>query len=150
VLTLVVAAVGIWMLVGNRATPAEEKLRIGIMSFRPFAAEATAEGEGIAESILEDLMSRVGGRVELIGPTSTRGYRDDGASLKRLAEEHQLDFIVNGRFVDDLSGTSMLAELIRVPDGAHVWVKRYRTLDDSRGIGREIGDNVIRGAGLGE
>ena len=149
-LTLVVASAGIWMFNDRGASHAERVLRIGIMPFRPFGSEPAAQGAGIAEWILEELMARGGERVELIGPTSTEGYRDDAASLKRLAEEHRLDFIVNGRFVSDETGPSMLAELIRLPDGAHIWVKRYRTLDDVQRIGQEISGNVFREAGLVE
>jgi TolB-like protein len=38
----------------------------------------------------------------------------------------------------------LLAELIRVSDGVHVWVRPYDDLSDGRRLGREISENVAR------
>jgi DNA-binding winged helix-turn-helix (wHTH) protein/TolB-like protein len=109
-------------------------IRIGIM---PFQAP-------IAEWILQDLSAIGGASVGLVGPTTTAAYAGSDANLRRLANDYRLDFIVNGRVLGQAGAPRMLAELIRVSDGVHVWVRPYDDLTDGRRVGREISQDVAR------
>jgi DNA-binding winged helix-turn-helix (wHTH) protein/TolB-like protein len=143
-LAILFAAVAVVLLTGHYAGGSTERpLRIGVMPFRPAATSAFPDVPPIAEWLLEELTVRSGSRAEIVGPTTTAGFDDDDRSLTELADVYRLDYIVNGRFVDDDGARRMLAELIRVSDGAHTWVKAYTELDDGRRIGREIGDHVV-------
>lgn len=104
--------------------------RIGILPFDPPDADGNWGDPGpIAEHLLEQLMAQVGERAEIIGPTSTASYGSSATALRDLAGDYDLDYLVNGRFIHDENGYRMLAELIRVRDGAHVWVERYSDLN---------------------
>lgn len=104
--------------------------RIGILPFDPPDADGDWGDPGpIAEHLLEQLMAQVGERAEIIGPTSTASYGSSATALRDLAGDYDLDYLVNGRFIHDENGYRMLAELIRVRDGAHVWVERYSDLN---------------------
>ncbi len=104
--------------------------RIGILPFDPPGADGNWGDPGpIAEHLLEQLMAQVGERAEIIGPTSTASYGSSATALRDLAGDYDLDYLVNGRFIHDENGYRMLAELIRVRDGAHVWVERYSDLN---------------------
>ena len=104
--------------------------RIGILPFEPPGADGNWGDPGpIAEHLLEQLMAQVGERAEIIGPTSTASYGSSATALRDLAGDYDLDYLVNGRFIHDENGYRMLAELIRVRDGAHVWVERYSDLN---------------------
>ncbi len=104
--------------------------RIGILPFDPPDADGNWGNPGpIAEHLLEQLMAQVGERAEIIGPTSTASYGSSATALRDLAGDYDLDYLVNGRFIHDENGYRMLAELIRVRDGAHVWVERYSDLN---------------------
>jgi len=116
------------------AQDAPRMVRIGIM---PFQAP-------IAESILEDLAANSGPSVGLVGPTTTSAYAGSNANLRRLADDYRLDYIVNGRLLGQAGAPRMLAELIRVSDGVHVWVRPYEDLTDGRRVGREISHHVAR------
>jgi DNA-binding winged helix-turn-helix (wHTH) protein/TolB-like protein len=129
---------------GGSGAPANSPLRIAVMPFRPPADSVFGQVPAIAEWVLQDLTLAVGERAEIGGPTTTSSYTDSGDALRRLALEYELDYIVNGRFLNDERGTRMLAELIRASDGAHTWVEVYQELDDGRRIGEEISRNVIR------
>ena len=147
-LILSAGAAVILLTVGDPGVATDEPLRIAVMPFRP---PGTAHGDvpPIAEWLLADLSVTSGERASIIGPTTTEAYDDSAESLRRLATEYRLDYIVNGRFLDDEHGTRMLAELIRVSDGAHTWVEAYTRLDDGRRIGEEISGQVTRELGLG-
>ena len=61
-----------------------------------------------------------------------------------MAADYRIDYIVNARDLGADRGHGLLAELIRVSDGVHVWVRPYEDLSDGRRLGREIGENVAR------
>jgi DNA-binding winged helix-turn-helix (wHTH) protein len=122
-----------WYFASGRGPGGAPPIRIGIM---PFDAP-------VGERILEDLMATAGGAVALVGPTTTSAYAASDADIHRLAVAYRLDYVVNGRRLG-ASGRPVLAELIRVSDGAHVWVRPYDDLSDARGVGQEISRHVAR------
>jgi len=124
---------------------------IAIMPFVPPSETAELEGgTPLADRILAELTSRAGERARIVGPTTTRSYSGSAASITELARAYELDYIVNGRFLDDEHGARMLAELIRTSDGAHVWVQSYRSIDDADRIGEEIAAAVLARLDLAE
>jgi DNA-binding winged helix-turn-helix (wHTH) protein/TolB-like protein len=135
---LVAAVAAGYSIILRTVTPAP--IRIGIMPFQAPGQPPT----GIAEAVLEQLMAAAGPAAEIVGPTTTAAYTGPDANMHRLAEEHDLEFIVNGRFINDAHSSRMLAELIRASDGAHVWVKSYQHVSDGHRIGQEVADSVQR------
>jgi DNA-binding winged helix-turn-helix (wHTH) protein/TolB-like protein len=115
----------------NRETP---RVRIAIM---PFEAS-------IAEWIVAELATIGGHSVGVVGPTTTALYGRSEVDFRRLAADYRIDYIVNARNLGTDRGSGLLAELIRVSDGVHVWVRPYDDLSDGRRLGREISENVAR------
>jgi DNA-binding winged helix-turn-helix (wHTH) protein/TolB-like protein len=134
------AAAGAVWYYGTIPTGGDEPMvRIAIMPFE----------SRIAEQILQDL-SALGGRgVGLVGPTTTAAYAQGDAGVRRLAADYRLDYVINARPLASDGGRRVLAELIRVSDGVHVWVRPYGDLSDGRRIGQEISANVARVLKLG-
>jgi TolB-like protein len=131
IVSVAAAVVGAFLVFqSNRETP---RVRIAIM---PFEAS-------IAEWIVAELTTIGGDSVGVVGPTTTAVYGKSNADLRRLAADYRIDYIVNAR---DLGADrpGLLAELIRVSDGVHVWVRPYDDLSDGHRLGREISENVAR------
>jgi len=142
--TTVVVAIG-WA----RLEPADAlPLRVAVMPFRPPDTSA-AVWPPIAEWILEELDRTGGDAVALVGPTSTSSYPPTPAALARMATDYRVDYVLNGRFLDE-QPPRMLAELIRVSDGTHVWVRSFAPPDDGRRLGLGIGREAAAALGLGE
>lgn len=143
-LALVVAAIVLVMVI-SRGKPV---IRIGVMPFRP-PENASWPGDvsPIAEWVIEDLATRLGSDAGIVGPTTTSAYQESDAMMDQLADEYNLDYLVNGRFIVSEDGARMFAELIRVSDGVHIWVKPYEDLREGRRIGLEISANVARELG---
>ena len=139
----VVAALAVGYLVVTQRAPAAPPVRIGIMPFQPPDWMKSHERLAIAEWILEDLTAPRGSAL-IVGPTTTASYSASDAALRQLASDYRLAYIVNGRFQEAAGRPRMLAELIRVSDGAHIWVHGYNDLSDAQSIGHEIGRNVAR------
>jgi TolB-like protein len=120
-------------------------VRIGIMPFQaPAGMPGSENWRPIAEWILEDLTAVAGSSAGIVGPTTTAAYEGTDAGLRKLADSYDLQYIVNGRFIDTENGPRMLAELIRVSDGSHLWVRPYHNQKGGRQIGLEISRNVAR------
>ena len=135
--------------VAGRPAPASP-IRVGIMPFKPPTGLPGFERwRPIAEWVLEDLATIAGPSAAIVGPTTTTAYGSSDEGLRRLADDYHLQYIVNGRFLDGKTGPRMLGELIRVSDGAHVWVRSYDDLSDGQRIGEEISRNVARELKLG-
>jgi DNA-binding winged helix-turn-helix (wHTH) protein/TolB-like protein len=151
---LVVATVGLSLVLLERSAPATAvaptPLRIGVMPFRPPVDWRLSEVPEIAEWILEELTTVGDSRVEIIGPTTTTAYDRADSRLESLGEDYDLAYVVNGRFLRDGTEPAMLAELIRISDGAHIWVERYTRFEDGRQVGREISRYVIDELGLAD
>ena len=129
---------------GSGSTP-EVPLRVAIMPFEPPVGMSQFDDVGpIADWILEELTTTADvERAGIVGPTTTVAYAGTDGALRKLATDYELDYIVNGRFLDGEGSPRMLAELISVSDGAHVWVEPYEDFSDSRRIGLEIGRAVV-------
>jgi DNA-binding winged helix-turn-helix (wHTH) protein/TolB-like protein len=123
-----------------RAATGAPRVRVGIMPFE----------SRIAEQILQDLSAAGGGDVGLVGPTTTSAYSEGDAGVRRLAADYRLDYVINARPLASDGGRRVLAELIRVSDGVHVWVRPYEDLTDGRRVGQEISRHVARVLKLGQ
>jgi DNA-binding winged helix-turn-helix (wHTH) protein/TolB-like protein len=151
-LTLIPVAVIAFVISGvgttSHGVPA---VRVAIMPFEPPTDSDTFGDVGpIADWILDDLTRTAGDRAGIVGPSTTIAYTGSVDALKRLAADYDLDYIVNGRYLDGEHGPRMLAELIRLPDGAHVWVEAYVDLAEDRRIGLEISAAVADELDLGD
>ena len=122
-----------------RADSDDPPIRIAIMPFE----------SRIAEQILQDLSAVAGDGVGLVGPTTTAAYAEGDAGVQRLIGDYRLDYVINARPISPGGQRRVLAELIRVSDGVHVWVRPYEDLSDGRRIGQEISANVARVLKLG-
>ncbi len=107
--------------------------RLGVMPFEP---PATREGFPNTTRIAAELVRLLGNQPQeiiLVGPATTSAH-DGTGSVRDFAASLQLDYVLNDRFLDEEAGPELLLELIRVSDGAHVWVDRFDQLDDWRRI----------------
>jgi DNA-binding winged helix-turn-helix (wHTH) protein/TolB-like protein len=128
-----------WFAGRTREVEATPRVRIAIMPFQP----------PIAERILADLSTIAGASVGLVGPTTTSAYAGSDADLRRLAADYRVDYVINGRPIGSDGRPRVLAELIRVSDGVHVWVRPYEELEDGRRVAEDITRNVARVLKLG-
>lgn len=140
---LVVIAFAAFVVFRSSNAASAPVVRIAILPFRaPAALPSPAEHTVIAERILLDLDRRLGDSVELIGPTSTAAWRGDETSLRELMGELRPQYVVNGRYLIEGDRVRLLGELIRWPDGAHVWVEAFDPVPEAA----EVAARVAAGA----
>ncbi len=81
---------------------------------------------------------------EVVGPTSTSGISP--SELYDWISTSSMDYIINGKISGQAEDSSVLLEVIRASDGAHIWVRRYDSGIASAFIAEEVyeglGENV--------
>jgi len=121
---LVVAIALGWVVAANR--PDDRPLRLAIMPFELAAQDASIglDLATVSESLVVELAHEDG--LEVIGPRSTAAYsRFPFPELRRLADELEVDYVINARLLEGDSRPQLIVELIRLSDGAHPWVERF-------------------------
>lgn len=106
------------------ATRPDAPIRIAVMSF-----ESSGESNSIAEELVARLSNQPDVSLEIIGPTTSVQFEGPPQDLSGLARAFDIDLIVNGRFSQSGPSGRVLAEVIRVSDGAHVWAEYFSTSD---------------------
>jgi DNA-binding winged helix-turn-helix (wHTH) protein/TolB-like protein len=117
-----------------------EKLRIAIMPFQPNDENNPFAGNDIAFQLVETLTNPYKEHFDIIGPTTTSTV--DPQNVIDFAKEYQIDYLINGRFLNQEKGNRMLGELIRTKDGAHVWVQSFAATEGNDYILMEIKTGV--------
>lgn len=103
--------------------PKEERVRVAIMPFQPATQSNAFAGNDVAVQLVEALTNAKEQPYEVIGPTNTEAYSN--GELRRLIQDFNIDYILNGRFTNSEGRNRLLAEVIRATDGAHVWVRYF-------------------------
>lgn len=117
--------------------------RVAVLPFEPPADWAD---ETRTESVAELLLLHLGqdpSSLVVLGPTSTTGHGADGADLGVLAADLEVQWAINGRYIEAGNllpgdGRGVLVELIRARDGAHVWVEAYPLSADPGTVADEV------------
>lgn len=123
--------------------PAHAPTRLAILPFRPpVDLPGAASHAVIAEDVLLRLEERLGAAVELIGPTTTGIWRGDETSLRELATTLEPHYLVHGRYLAKDGRQRLLGELLRWPDGAHVWVEVFDPIPAAPEIVERVANGV--------
>ena len=134
----VVALVSIWPHMMS-ANAVGKPTKIAIMPFKSDLEGFKELGNGqIANLLLDKLHNRMEPSVEVIGPTTTEKLIQNDLTIQEFALRHNLDFVINGRYVVTEGNFRLLGEVIRVSDGVHVWVKYFEPGTSQAEIANEI------------
>lgn len=139
---IALAAVVVTVAAVRTATRPPALVRVAILPFRPPEGFPIGRSHaGVAERILLGVDRAGGGRLELVGPTTTGAYGADAASMSRLVADLGVDYLVNGRYLSD-PAPALFAEVIRASDGVHLWVRAFDPQEDPQTIVETVTDAV--------
>jgi serine/threonine-protein kinase len=151
-LVIVLVGAAFWI---SRFLPTEQpagqapadRLMIAVLPFENLGAPGD---EYFADGVTEEINSRLASVPQLgvISRTSTRQYKGSGKTVKKIAGELGVDYVLEGTVRwDRSSGTDRVLitpQLIRVSDDTYVWSEQYdRVLDDLFRTQSEIAGRVI-------
>jgi serine/threonine protein kinase/Flp pilus assembly protein TadD len=117
----------------------------------PFENLGPPDEEYFADGMTEEITSRLAAvrKLGVISRTSAMRYKKQNASIKEIAADLGVEFVLEGTVRWNSKGPEsnrvrITPQLIRVSDDTHLWSERYdRVLDDIFEVQSEIAEKVI-------
>lgn len=136
-----------------RGARAPGDARVGVLPWPTTAVWEAPESPSVrlapAVASLLDRLAELGPALRVVGPSSTSWAAGSFSSIGRLGEELELDLVVNFRPVG-ASGESgaaaaaeILIEILRIPDGEHLWVARRSVDADPEAVAAEVAAALV-------
>jgi len=153
---VILLAAGVWFRPFKSAKPKQATARDTIMlAVLPFQNLGSPDDEyfasGVTEEILTDLAQVPG--LGVISRTSTMKYKDHTESIKEIADELGVDYVLEASIQWDKSGPKsrirLHPQLIRAKDDVHVWAGKFdAVLDDIFKVQSSIAAQVAQNLSL--
>jgi adenylate cyclase len=130
--------------VANMAFPLPEKPSIAVLPFDNLSGDPGQEhlADGLTEEIITTL-SKVPD-LFVISRNSTSTYKGKPVSVKQVAEEQGVRYVLEGSMQRSGDRVRVNAQLIDALEGHHLWAERYdRELNDTFALQDEIAENIM-------
>jgi TolB-like protein/Tfp pilus assembly protein PilF len=126
------------------ARPDSSRPAIAVLAFNNMSGEAAQDyfSDGISEDLITALSKLRWFFV--VARNSSFSYKGRGVSMKQLADELGVNYVVEGSVRKDRSRVRITVQLIDVATGSHVWAERYdRELADVFAVQDEITEAIV-------
>ena len=153
IVSAMVMIAGVILLVRNLSQhPGSTSPQRKMIVVLPFENLGSPEDEYFANGITEEITSRLAvlRALGVISRTSAFHYKGTDKTVKQIAKELGVDYLLEGTVRWDRSGERgnrirITPQLIRASDDTHLWSDRYdRVIDDIFAVQSEIADEVVR------
>jgi eukaryotic-like serine/threonine-protein kinase len=141
------AGLGVWRVRATRSptsvSTATAAASIAVLPFQNFGGRAEDEyfADGITEAIITEL-ARTNG-LTVIARNSTFQYKGKNVDVRRVGEELEVGYILEGSVQRSVDRLRLHAQLIDVSTGTHRWAKRYdREVKDVFAIQDDIAGDI--------
>ncbi len=108
--------------VENRPAP-----RLLVLPFANLSGDLAQEylSDGLSEELIARLAVLMGARLSIIARTSAMHYKGTRKSVREIAKELQVDYVLEGSVRSSDSLVRVTAQLIETAGESHVWVKSF-------------------------
>lgn len=146
-LLAIAAIAALFGVVGVRTLTSDESVRIAVIPFENLTGDQAQDFivHGLTEEVIAGLISRSPTNATVFSKASTeRLWGDEGSDLVGASELLGATHVVEGSLKGGVSGVRVTASLVRVSDGASLWMEQYdRSLGDVLGLQIEIAGRII-------
>jgi TolB-like protein len=122
---------------------------IAVLPFQNLSKNAAEEdwfSDGMTESLIAEL-ARIR-NLKVISRTSIMRYKNTKSSLKQIAEELQVDAVVEGSVLRAGDRVRITAQLIQTSTDTHLWARDFdRDLKDVLSVHRDVAESIAREVG---
>jgi serine/threonine-protein kinase len=123
-----------------------------MLAVLPFENLGATEDDYFADGVTEEITSRLAEIPDLgvISRTSAIQYKDSHQSLRQIAEELGVEYVLEGsvrwdRLADGRSRVRVTPQLVRVSDDTNIWTERYdAVLSEIFQVQSDIAESVAR------
>jgi TolB-like protein/DNA-binding winged helix-turn-helix (wHTH) protein/Tfp pilus assembly protein PilF len=103
----------------------------------------------VSDGFTEEMITQLGElnhqRMGVIARTSAMNYRNSSKSIKQIAQELGVDYVLEGSIRKAGDGLRITAQLIRADDQTHIWAHEYdRSAGDLSKLQGEVAQDIAR------
>lgn len=125
--------------------PRPEKAMLVVLPFENMSS--TSERDYFSDGLTEEMITQLGSldpqRLGVIARTTSMRYRNTQKSLKGIAEELKVDYVVEGSVRREGGRVAISAQLIQARDQTHLWANSYeRELSGVLDIQKEVAQQI--------
>ena len=134
--------------VANMAFPLPDKPSIAVLAFDNLSGDPTQESlaEGFSEDVLTSLSKL--SSLFVISRTTSFTYRGKNVTVKQVAEDLGVRFVLEGSIQREGDSIRINAQLIDALSGAHIWSERYdRDMTDLFAVKDEVILSIVSNIG---
>ena len=125
--------------VPNASSTVPEPISIAVLPLENLSRDPEKDflADGLTEALITDLAKRP--RFRVISRTSVMRYKNAPKALPEIAEELNVDRIVEGTVLQVGDEVRITAQLINAPKDEHIWAESYRSsMADVLGLQQEV------------
>jgi TolB-like protein/DNA-binding winged helix-turn-helix (wHTH) protein/Tfp pilus assembly protein PilF len=105
--------------------------------------------EYVSDGFTEELITQLGElnyqQLGVIARTSAMNYKHSSKSLRQIAQELGVNYVLEGSIRKAGDGLRITAQLIRADDQTHLWAREYdRPIDDLARLQAEVAEDIAR------
>jgi serine/threonine protein kinase/Flp pilus assembly protein TadD len=146
---VLIAGVGYRLIFDRQPMSSSERKMLVVL---PFSNLGSAEDGYFADGITDEITNRLAtlNRLGVISRTSAFQYRNTSKTIKQIADELDVDYVLEGSVRWNRSSTGkgrirVASQLVKVTDDTQVWSESYdRVIDDIFSVQSEIAEQVAQ------
>ncbi len=111
------------------------------MPMVPTETSGSFTNNTLALKLVDRLSNLPQGNLEIVGPATTANFDMD--KIWEEVDAHHLDVLINARFLNVNYRSTVLMEVIRASDGAHIWVQSFDENADTEIILNQVEKGLL-------
>jgi len=140
---VVFGVVAVWFYQSQDSTTetnAHTKIRLAIMPLQPQSTTHPFFQNGVALQVLEQVTMQSKEEFDAIGPSTTGAF--DPYDFWQDMEQRDVEWVINSRFPHKEREGQLLVELVRLSDGAHIWVHYFNLSEGEEAISKTVTEGL--------
>ena len=129
------------------SAPAPARAMIVVLPFDNLTGDPSQDyvSDGFTEEMITQLGELNHQQMGVIARTSAMSYRNSTKSIKQIAQELGVNYVLEGSVRKSGDGLRITAQLIRADDQTHLWAHEYdRRIGDLAKLQGEVAEDVAR------
>ncbi|MFZ0969782.1 MAG: winged helix-turn-helix domain-containing protein [Candidatus Acidiferrales bacterium] len=122
-----------------------EPIRLAVLPFAEIASgpEVESMADGLHDALITRLASQYPSRFAVICGTTSMRYKHSDKTVRQIAQELKVDYIVEGSVQTANNRTHIAVRLVRAEDQSQLWADSYdRTFQDVISVESEVADRI--------
>jgi TolB-like protein/DNA-binding winged helix-turn-helix (wHTH) protein/Tfp pilus assembly protein PilF len=130
-----------------RSAPPPARAMLVVLPFENLTGDPSQDY--VSDGFTEEMITQLGGlnpqQIGVIARTSAMNYKNSSKSIKQIAQELGVNYVLEGSVRKAGDGLRITAQLIRADDQTHLWAREYdRPIGDLAKLQGEVAEDIAR------